>query len=83
VKDTNGIQQVCFDPVHPGVGENLETLRWYGDFGAEIKCLICGVTVGCHVLKGKFSEMDRRFWIWHFEANHKELLTPKTAEGRR
>ena len=83
MNDVNGIPQVCIDPAAPGVGEHLTTVKWYGDFGAEIKCLKCGATVGCHVVKGKVSEMDRRFWILHFESHHPELLPViATAEGR-
>jgi hypothetical protein len=63
-----------------GVAEHLETLRWYADgkgrrYACDVRCSLCGLAAGARVMEhGEMSEMDRRFWLGHYESQHAEML---------
>lgn len=76
-----GVNQVKCLPAIAGLGENLETTRWYRDFAAEVRCRVCGASVTCSVRPtGEMSSVDRNFWLWHFRAVHVNLLPPEARE---
>jgi hypothetical protein len=76
-----GTRQIVFDPAIPGVSERLDTVRWYRDFAADVRCTVCGLAAGCRVTpKGKASSVDRNFWLGHFRAMHPELLPADMRE---
>jgi hypothetical protein len=79
------VDQVKCIPAVPGLGENLDTVRWYGNerFAADVRCRVCGITVGCRVLKdGEMHSLDYNFWAWHFEGKHPEVLTKEAPAGK-
>ena len=78
------IDQVkCLPPV-VGLGENLETYFWHADgqgrrYGADVRCRICGQSVGCRVKPdGSMSSLDYNFWLHHFQLFHADLLPSET-----
>ena len=72
--------QVLILPPLPGVAENLETVRWYADgkgrrYACDVRCTLCGLAAGARVLaRGEMHDMDRRFWLGHYESQHAEML---------
>lgn len=75
-----GIDQVKL-PAVPGLGENLETVRWHGESVCDVRCRVCGVTVGCMVPctapgveRKAMSSTDYHFWLCHFQGKHPDLL---------
>jgi len=77
----DGIDQVKCLPAVAGLGDNLDTVKWYGRFAADIKCRLCGIKVGCRVLPhGEMSLMDYRFWLHHFQAFHAEMLPAEVRQ---
>lgn len=84
----NEVDQMKFISCVPGIGENLLTTSRYFDgkgqrFAGDVTCQICKQSVACGCNKdGNIADIDRRFWLHHFQMFHAELLPPevKTIE---
>ena len=73
------IDQVFILPPLPGVAENLETVKWYLDkgkrFACDVECRLCDVHATARVMpRGEMHDLDRRFWLHHFQTCHAEKL---------
>ena len=75
------IDQVFIIPSLPGVAENVDAVKWYVDgkgvrYACDVQCRICHVQAGARVMAhGEMHDLDRRWWLHHFQQNHAELLT--------